>query len=142
MKRIIRPVLLASLLWTCAAACHAQLVVIVSAKNPLASLGESDVADLYLGRTSQLPGGAQAVPIDQAEDDAQRIDFYRLVTGKSQAQLRAYWSKLIFTGRGTPPRSVADAQAVKKLVSGSPNAIGYIDKSELDSTVKAVLTLH
>lgn len=133
---IARSCIVGMALWLLAPASQAQLVVIVSAKSPLTSLSENEVADIYLGR------GAEMMPIDQADDSASRADFYKRVLRKSPAQLRAYWSKLIFTGRGQPPREVADVAAIKKLVSGDSHAIGYIDKSELDSTVKAVLTLH
>jgi hypothetical protein len=81
-------------------------------------------------------------PIDLADDAANRASFYRIVCGKSPAQLRAYWSKLIFTGSGQPPREVADAAAMKRLVAAGATAIGYIDRSQLDPTVKAVLALH
>ncbi|WP_118182964.1 phosphate ABC transporter substrate-binding protein [Paraburkholderia phosphatilytica] len=141
-KRILQTGLVGVALWLCASVCDAQLVVIVSAKNPVSTLSENQVADIYLGRTSQLPGGGDVVPVDLADDSANRTEFYKDVAGKSPAQLRAYWSKLIFTGRGQPPREVADATAVKKLVANGANTIGYIEKSELDPSVKAVLTLH
>jgi hypothetical protein len=31
---------------------------------------------------------------------------------------------------------------MKRLVAGGANTIGYIDRSQLDPTVKAVLALH
>jgi ABC-type phosphate transport system substrate-binding protein len=120
----------------------AELVVVVSSKSPLAALTENQVADIFLGRSSELPGGGDAVPIDQADDAANRQEFYRHVTGKSPAQLKTYWSKLIFTGRGQPPREVGDASAVKKAVAMSNSAIGYIDRSEVDQSVKPILTLR
>lgn len=125
-----------------ASLCNAELVVIVSAKSPVTALSESEVADIYLGRTSQLPGGGEVTPIDLADDAANRTAFYRIVCGKSPAQLRAYWSKLIFTGGGQPPREVADADAMKKLVARGSHGIGYIDRTQLDASVKPVLTLH
>jgi ABC-type phosphate transport system substrate-binding protein len=126
----------------CSSICEAELVVIVSVNSPVTALTENQVADIYLGRTSQLPSGAQVLPIDLADDAANRTNFYRIVCGKSPAQLRAYWSKLIFTGGGQPPREVADAEAMKRLVAGGANAIGYVDRSQLDPSVKAVLALH
>jgi hypothetical protein len=141
-KKILQAALVGIALGLCASVCNAELVVIVSAKSPVGSVSENDVADIYLGRTSQLPGGGDVVPIDLASDSASRNAFYREVVGKSSAQLRAYWSKLIFTGRGQPPREVADAAAMKKLVANGTNTIGYIEKSDLDASVKAVLTLH
>jgi hypothetical protein len=35
-----------------------------------------------------------------------------------------------------------DSIAVRKLVAANPNLIGYIDRSALDSSVKAVLLAH
>lgn len=126
----------------CTSVCEAQLVVIVSAKSSVAALSENEVADIYLGRTSRLPDGGQVLPLDLADDAANRTTFYRIVCGKSPAQLRAYWSKLVFTGAGQPPREVADAEAMKKRVASGTNVIGYIDSSQLDPSVKAVLALH
>ena len=133
---------LAAALALCASLCEAKLVVIVSAKSSVSTLSEAQVADLYLGRTSRLPSGQPVIPIDLAEDAVNRATFYQIVCGKSPAQLRAYWSKLVFTGSGQPPREVADIDAMKKRVASSTNVIGYIDSSQLDPTVKAVLTLH
>ena len=120
----------------------AELVVVVSAKNPLAALNEHQVADIFLGRTSDFPSGGEAMPIDQAENSASRAEFYLKTTGKSPSQLKAYWSKLIFTGSGQPPREVSDAAEVKKALNAMLNSVGYIDRSELDSSVKVVLMLH
>ena len=120
----------------------AELVVVVAAANPLSELTAAQVADIYLGRTSYFPGGGEAVPIDQSEVTASRTDFYQKVTGKTAPQLKAYWSKLIFTGQGQPPREVPDAAAVKKVLATMPNSIGYIDKGDVDARVKTVLVLH
>ncbi|MGI4857349.1 MAG: phosphate ABC transporter substrate-binding protein [Janthinobacterium lividum] len=119
-------------------AARAELVVVVSDKNPLATLTENQVADIFLGRTGYFPGGGPATPIDQPDDSPSRAEFYRVITGKSPAQLKVYWSKLIFTGRGQPPREVGDAAAVKKLLIARPDTIGYIDSSDQDPRLKVI----
>ena len=48
-----------------------------------------------------------------------------------------YWSKLIFTGKGQPPRSAKPGRS-QKLVANNPNTIAYIDKGSVDSSVKVV----
>ncbi|MGI4982266.1 MAG: phosphate ABC transporter substrate-binding protein [Janthinobacterium lividum] len=122
-------------------AARTEILVVVSEKNPLATLTENQVADIFLGRTGYFPGGGPAVPIDQPEDARSRAEFYGTVTGKSPAQLKAYWSKLIFTGRGQPPREVSDAAAVKKLLIARPDMIGYIDSSDQDPRLKVIRIL-
>ena len=67
---------------------------------------------------------------------------YARVSSTSPALLKAYGSKLLFTGRGQPPREVAGSAAVKKLVAETPGLIGYIERSALDATVRPVLVLR
>jgi ABC-type phosphate transport system substrate-binding protein len=124
-----------------AAATHASaqdVVAVVSAKSPLTSLKADQVADIFLGKTSRFPDGSQAVPIDLGEDSPARDRFYAQFTGKSPAQVKAHWSKIIFTGRGQPPRQASTANEAKKLIAENPNAIGYIDPREVDNSVRVL----
>lgn len=123
-----------------AATAAAEVVVVVSAKSPVGPLTADQAAQIFLGKSATFPGGGQAVPIDQAESAPARSDFYQKVTGKDASQLKAYWSKIVFTGKGQPPKEVPGNADVKKLVAENPSLIGYIDKGAVDSSVKAVLT--
>ncbi len=79
-----------------------------------------------------------AVPINLTESTAASKHFNDKVLKKSASQLKAYWSKLIFTGKGAPPKSVESAQEMLSLVASNPNIIGYVDAKELDSSVKVI----
>lgn len=125
-----------------ATAARAEVVFVVSAKSNVSSLSADQVSDIFLGRANSFPSGGQAVPVDQHENSPAREEFYGRVTNKNAAQLKAYWSKIIFTGKGQPPKEVADSTAVRKLVADNPNIIGYVDKSALDATIKPVFTVH
>jgi ABC-type phosphate transport system substrate-binding protein len=118
----------------------AETVVIVGAKSGIGALEKQQVSDLFLGKASAFPDGKQAVPLDQAEGAAARDEFHSKVTGKSGAQLKSFWSKQVFSGKGTPPKEVPGSADVKKLVADNPNMIGYVDKSVVDGSVKVVLT--
>ena len=82
---------------------------------------------------------AQRYP-DQTAGTAVRDEFYVNFTGKTAAQIKAYWSKIIFTGRGQPPKAVSNSGEIKQLLTKDPSAIGYIERSAVDSSVK-VLTV-
>ncbi len=123
-----------------AGAVAAQVVGVISAKSPVATLSRDQVMDIFLGRTSRFPDGSPAVPIDQAEGSAAREEFYANFAGKSPAQLKAHWSKIIFTGRGHPPREVSGSLEVRKLLVENPGTIGYIERSLLDGRLKVLLT--
>jgi len=117
----------------------ADVVAVVSAKSPLTALTREQISDIFLGRTSRFPDGSPAVAIDQAEGAAVRDEFYLKFAGKPPAQLKAYWSKIIFTGRGQPPHEVSSSAEVKKRVAATITSIGYIEENLVDGTVKSVL---
>lgn len=124
----------------CAAsvAVKADVVVVVATSSPVKTLARNQVADIFLGKASRFPGGGQAIPIDQTEDSPTRDEFYTTFTGKSASQLKAHWSKIIFTGRGQPPQAVSNSGEVKKRIAENPDTIGYIDARELDGSVRAL----
>ncbi len=129
-------------LLTLAQAASAQVAVIVNHKSPLASMTPEQAAAIFLGKTSTLPSGQTAVPADLPESDKAREIFYSKAAGKSPAQVKATWARLTFSGKATPPKEVPTAADVKKHVAANPDAIGYIEKSAVDNTVKVVLTVE
>lgn len=116
----------------------AEVVAIVSARSATTTLSRSQAADLFLGRTNRFPNGEQAVPLDQPEGSPTRDSFYRAFAGRSAAQVKAHWSKILFTGRGRPPAEVADAAEAKQRVSRDAQAIAYIEREQADASVRIV----
>jgi hypothetical protein len=99
-------------------------------------LTKDQASDLFLGKSQgmkllDLPNSA---PVKAA--------FYQKVSGHDLSQVKATWSRLIFTGKAQPPKELPDAAAVKKAVAADSKSVGYIEKSEVDSSVKVLLTLN
>jgi ABC-type phosphate transport system substrate-binding protein len=124
---------------TFAASAHADVVVVVSSKSSVTSLSAEQTTKIFLGKVVTFPNGQAAVPIDQPEGSAIRDEFYSKVARKNSSQLTAYWAKVIFTGDGRPPLRLTDSVAVRKAIAKNLNAIGYIDKSAVNRSVKVVL---
>ncbi|WP_414987101.1 hypothetical protein [Acidovorax sp.] len=113
-------------------AAHAADIVVVGHPSA-AALTKDQVADVYTGKSQS------ASPVDQPESAAIRAEFYKKATGKDPAQIKALWSRLTFSGKGQPPKEVADSAAVKKAVAADPKAIGYIEKTAVDASVKVLV---
>jgi ABC-type phosphate transport system substrate-binding protein len=118
----------------------ADVVAVVSSRSTITALSTNQLADIFLGKTSRFPNGETAVPIDQAEGSIARDLFYGRVAGKTAAQMKAYWSRIIFTGRGQPPRAVLNSGEAKQALAQNLNAVGYIEQSLVDASVKVLLT--
>lgn len=112
----------------------AEVVVVVNPKAADAALTKDQVAQFFLGKSTAM------TPVDLPESAPARAEFYKKVTDKDPSQVKSLWSKLVFTGKATMPKELGDSAAVKKAVAADPKAIGYIEKSAVDATVKAVYT--
>jgi hypothetical protein len=119
----------------------AEVAAIVSSKRTVAvTVTPAQLADIYLGRSSRFPDGSPATPCDLPEGSPTREEFYAKIVGKSAAQVKAHWAKLIFTGRGQPPRQVANSEEAKKLVTENPSIVCYIDHTAVDGSVTVLFT--
>jgi len=127
---------LCALVFAALAAANIQAEDIVVIVNPAAkAISKDQITDLYLGRSGGL------TPIDQTAGSAIYVQFYKQATGRDVAQVKAIWSRILFTGRGLPPKQLPDSAAVKQAIAADPNAVGYIEKSAVDASVKVVLPL-
>ncbi len=137
MKRFVFAIL--TLIWLAwSPGVRAELVVVVNAENPLSSLSSRQLIDLYMGRYNSYPNGESANTTDLPEKSKEREYFYRMLVGKSAAQINAYWARLLFTGKSEPPQTVRSSADVIALVKDNKNAIAYINEADLVDGLKVV----
>ena len=118
----------------------AEVVVIVHPSNA-AAFDEKGIQRIFLGKAKKFSTGKEALPINQIADSPSRASFDTDTLGRTSSQVSAYWSKRLFTGKGTPPKEVDSDADVLALVADNPNAIGYVDSSAATDAVK-VLSLN
>ena len=126
--------LVAATIFAAALPALAEVVVVVNPKAAEASMTKDQIAQFFLGKSSTM------TPVDQPEDAPIRAEFYKKVTDKEASQAKALWSKLVFTGKATMPKEVPNSAAVKAAVAANPKAIGYMEKSAVDASVKVVFS--
>ncbi len=137
MKTIAYRLTIFAVLWMVSMAVYADdVVIIVHPSNALTEISVNDVKKIYLGKKKFFPGGEKVIPGDQLKGTQSRKFFYGGIIGKSEAKLKSYWSRLIFTGKGTPPKTIGFDRVVKEWVASQPKAMGYIMRSEADNSVK------
>lgn len=112
-------------------------MVIVNPKVNIAALTKTDLADIFLKKIGSYSKDEKLTPIDQKPNEV-RTHFYEKILGKSDAEMKAYWSREIFTGHAYPPHSEEGDLSVKESVSNNPTYVGYIDSTVVDEKVKVV----
>lgn len=131
MKRLLLCLL------SCVALSAQAGVVMVANKSIAGDLDKSKASKIMLGKTKKI-NGVKVELFELPEADATRAAFHSAVTGKSLAQQQSYWSRLLFTGKGTPPTEVPNAGAMKSSIAATPGGVGYIDEADLDDSVVVV----
>lgn len=117
------------LLFTVAAvifSAHASAITLIAHPETPASLDAQQVKRIFLGKQVTLPDGERAVPVNQTQANPTRLEFDTQVLGRSSSQIQAYWSKLVFTGKGNPPKEMASDADTIAYIKKTPGAVGYV----------------
>lgn len=117
----------------------ADIAVITNTATQIDSLTVKQVKSIFMVRNKKFPDGNHVIPVDQNAKNVIRVHFNKKILGRSESQLRAYWGKMIFSGKKKPPRIVGGDKEVKAYVSSIVGGLGYIDSSSIDGSVKVLL---
>ena len=115
-------------------------VVIIVAKDSNFTVTNDEISRLFLGKLKEFDDGTVAIPIYAEDENPAHNEFNNKVLNKSAGQLKAYWSKLLFSGKGSPPKSFAsDAEIIAEVIA-SKGTIGYVSAGSVNDSVKVLAT--
>lgn len=135
MKQTIRSLAMIALLSIITIPAFAELVIVINPQNDTKSMTPSQVAQYFLG------GSVQFTPLEQANGSPIRLEFYKKVLEKEPPQVQAIWARIVFTGKGKPPKELKSSEEIKKAIRENVNAIGYIEKTAVDESVKVIAAI-
>ncbi len=137
--RPLRPLLLLAALLVSSPGL-AEILIVTSNRSGPIELTREQAEKLYLGRSTTLSDGTPASLVDLPNGPV-RDEFYLKLTGKNPAQIQAYWSRLVFTGRALPPKEARTLAEARQWLTDTPNLIGYLDRNELTPGMRILLRL-
>ena len=117
-----------------------DMVVVVSQKSAIVSMDQDTVIDAFMGGNRKY-GGVEITTFD-LPISPERETFYKLLTGKSVAEINSYWARLSFTGRAKPPSHTSGQDDALRQVIAIKGGIAYVVKSKVTSQVRVVFELH
>lgn len=115
----------------------AELVIVTSTNSPINSLTENEVRQLFSGQLRSI-SGQRLQPLDLSARDSTRELFYQKLMGRGPDQMRAYWTRLIFTGQGQPPREVSGVQELLTLSASSTEYVGYLPADQVTGQLRVL----
>jgi len=114
-------------------------LVIAHSSSGADALASQALSDIFLKKTKTWPDGASVTPVDQVSRSPVRGKFSLAIHKKPLGAIKAYWNKLIFSGKGTPPQELGTDAEIIAFVMATPGAIGYVDPSTNTSGVKVIV---
>lgn len=130
------------LLMGAVATASAEVAVVTGSGSSVSSLSHQEVQDIFLGKVNALPDGTPVEAVDLPEGNPTRDEFYQKALNKTANQVKSYWAKRVFTGKGAPLNTLASDAAVKQWVSSAAGRVGYVDAGAVDGSVKVLLKLQ
>ena len=116
---------------------QSSVVVVVAKSSTIEVLNLNQVANIFLARTSRFPNGEKSIPVEFVYGEY-REEFYVNISGKSAKQLMAYWTTLVFTGKGRPPKGYKELENLMAVLPLKSNYITYLDSSLVTKDMKVV----
>lgn len=117
---------------------EAAIVVVVRKNSPLPQLSRDEVIALFLGKTRRS-NDVSLIPFD-SKDNALRDRFYQEIAEMSTLRVKAYWSRIVFSGQGRPPQEISISEARVKLTD-EPGALLYLSADQVTPDMKVVFRM-
>ena len=120
--------------------CGQHLAVVVSKNSSLNSIEMHELSRIFLAKTRTFPNGQKAIAIESTNKEYQEL-FYKKVSNKNKRQLKKYWAKMIFTGRGQPARKLDSIEEVISFIKANNNAISYMPYKYINKNIKVIMEI-
>ncbi len=104
------------------------------------SVTGAEAKKIWLGKKKSMSGGGVVKLSDLPVGNATRREFYSTIVKKKEKQLKAYWAKITFTGKGYPPQVFDSEAEVVEWVANTPGAMGYVSGAAVNDSVNVLLT--
>ena len=142
MRRLVTPLLILALT---AVAVEAEtsgpdcLMVVVNAEVPVESITPGMLQRIYLGKTTRWEGGLAIRPV-MLHDHEVHEAFVTDLLDRSEENFSVYWKRMVFTGKGRPPRAFNSDEELAAYLRETPGAIGFLSV-EADATDLKIVTI-
>jgi hypothetical protein len=131
--------LAAGALCMCAAInAHAGDIKIIANSSVLVSdVSADDLKRVFLATKTSLSDGSRVEPIVQKGGGVHE-EFLKKYLGKTDSGLDTYYRSLVFTGKGTIPKTFSTDSEVAAYVAKTKGAIGYVSASTAAPGVRII----
>lgn len=111
--------------------------VIANPNVTTTSVSADDLRSVFLEEKNSFSDGAHVEPVLQKSGAAHEA-FVKDYLGKNDSVLQTYYRSLVFTGKGSMPKTVGSDAEVVAYVAKTKGAVGYVSASASTEGVKVL----
>jgi hypothetical protein len=130
-------IVIAAVLGISTGARAADIKLIANASVGVSSVSAEEVKGVFLSTKTSLNDGSHVEPV-LLKSGATHVAFVKEYLGKTDAALDIYYRSLVFTGKGSMPKTLATDAEVVSYVAKTRGAIGYVGMGANTEGVKAI----
>lgn len=140
MCLVIWAVLLSSPLPSFAGSTADPIAIAIIANKAVSAtaISRDDLRPIFQTKKDSWPDGTPARPFNLPEANTVRQGFDAAVLGLDPDRVARYWIDRKIRGGERPPQNAPSAAVMVKVISKTPGAIGYVELTAVDATVKVV----
>ena len=109
-----------------------EYVLVTNQTSKIEVLSLHEIQALYLAKKR-----GKIVVLNQCSNCIARGSFEKHILKQNRSRLNTYWIKQHYLGI-RPPKVIKSEQGVKLFLKNFENSIGYIDKSNIDNSLKII----
>lgn len=102
-----------------------EIKIIANPSVAASGISSDDLKRVFLVTKSSLSDGSHVEPVLE-KGGATHEAFIKEYLGKTDAALSTYYRSLVFTGKGTIPKTLASDAEVVSYVAKTKGAVGYV----------------
>ncbi len=111
--------------------------IIVNDSVSVDTVKRDELKRIFLGKKVKWNSN-QSIKVAVLKKGDMHENFLRTYIRKTSAQFNYYWKKLLFTGKGLPPKSFTSENEIIQYVSSTVGAIGYASSGIQKDGIKVI----
>jgi hypothetical protein len=113
----------------------ADLKIIANQSVGASSISADELKGVFLATKTSINDGSHAEPVLMKEGPVHEA-FLKAYLGKTDSALQVYYRSLVFTGKGSMPKTLGNEADVVAYVAKTKGAIGYVSSGANTTGVK------
>lgn len=109
-----------------------RYLAVISPPPAISSLTANQARAIFSMRVRTWPDGSRITVFILPEDDTRHQQFIRSQLSLLPHQLRRNWQRLVYTGIGQAPITVADEREMLDRLRQIPGSVGYLSEATID----------